>query len=149
MRSSTLVLAVVIALSATGVFAQEVAQATQGPAPKPPAAAGAEATKPTRGFFSSLGHNLKDDVKHLPRKNSLYFLVRGSAGALLVHPNDNKINRRLEGSGAAETFFKPRKIIGETPVLPAGVMAGYLIGRGKGNGRLQHLGRTRIDAEIL
>ncbi|HEX9366744.1 MAG TPA: phosphatase PAP2 family protein [Vicinamibacterales bacterium] len=149
MRSSTLVLAVVIALSATGVFAQEVAQPPQDPAQKPPAAVGEEATKPTRGFFSSLGHNLKDDVKHLPRKNSLYFLVGGSAVALLVHPNDNKINRRLEGSGAAETFFKPGKIIGETPVLAGAGMAAYLIGRGKGNGRLQHLGMDEIEAQIL
>jgi hypothetical protein len=36
-----------------------------------------------------------------------------------VHPYDDNINRRLEGSGAADTFFKPGKYIGQTPVLLA------------------------------
>src|SRR5438874_13100798 len=102
MRSST-VAALVFVFSSTGAFAQEpaqppqnpAAQAPQDPAQKPPAAVGEEGKKPTRGFLSSLSHNLVDDVKHLPRQNSVYFLAGGSAVALLVHPNDNKINRRL------------------------------------------------------
>ena len=148
MRSSTMA-AFVFALSATCVFAQDPVQPPPDPAQKPTAAVGEEATKPTRGFFSSLGHNLKDDVKHLPRKNSLYFLAGGSAVALLVHPNDNKINRRLEGSGAAETFFKPGKIVGQTPVLLGAGTAAYLIGRGRKNSRLQHLGMDEIEAQVL
>jgi membrane-associated phospholipid phosphatase len=150
MRSSTLALAVFITLSSSGVFAQETSPPPpQDPAQKPPAAVGEAGVKPTRGFLSSFGHNLADDVKHLPRKNSLYFLAGGGAIALLVHPNDNRINRRLEGSGAAETFFKPGKYIGETPTIVGAGVAAYLIGRGKGNGRLQHLGMDEIEASTL
>jgi PAP2 superfamily protein len=148
MRNSTLVLAVVIFLSSSGAFAQEAAPNPQDPAQKPPAAVG-EATKPTRGFFSALGHNLKDDVKHLPRKNSLYFLLGGSAAALAIHPEDNKINRRLQGVGAAETFFKPGKTIGQTGVLVGVGLASYVIGRVKKSDRAQHLGMDEIEAQLL
>jgi membrane-associated phospholipid phosphatase len=148
MRSSTPAAAFVF-LVATGAFAQEPAPPPQDPAPKPPAAVVEDGTTPSRGFFPALGHNLKDDFKHLPRKNTLYFLAGGGALALAVHPNDNKINRRLEGSGAAETFFKPGKYIGQTPVLLGAGAAAYLIGRHKGNGRLQHLGMDQIEAQLL
>jgi hypothetical protein len=158
MRSSTLLAAAAIFLSPTVTLAQTPVQqlpqpvqalATQDPQQKPPAAVGEEGKKPTRGFLSSLGHNLKDDVRHLPRKNSVYFLAGGSAVALLVHPNDNKINRRLEGSGAAETFFKPGKIIGQTPVLLAAGTTAYIVGRASGRNRLQHLGMDEIEAQLL
>src|SRR6266699_2515538 len=149
MRSSTLVLAFVMVLSSTGAFAQDPAPKPQDPAQKPPAAAGEAGVKPTRRFFPAFFHNLGDDVKHMPRKNSAFFLAGGGALALLVHPNDNKINRRLEGSGAAETFFKPGKFIGETPTIVGAGLAAYLIGRGKGNGRLQHLGMDELEASAL
>lgn len=150
MRSSTLLVALVILLSSSGsAIAQDTNQAPQDPAQKPPAAVGEEPARPARGFFSALGHNLKDDVKHLPRKNTLYFLAAGGAAALAIHPNDNKINRRLEGSGAAETLFKPGKYIGQTPILLGAGAAAYLIGRGKGNSRLQHLGMDEIEAQLL
>ena len=77
---NTLVLVVVILLSSTGAFAQDPAPAPQDPAQKPPAAVGEAGTKPTRGFLSSLGHNLKDDVKHLPRKNKHKFSFRCGGG---------------------------------------------------------------------
>jgi hypothetical protein len=162
MRSSTLVLVLSFVVSSTSGFAQDptpqkpVTQdpAAQKPAPpepgqKPPAAVGEEATKPTRSFLPALGHNLKDDVKHLPRKNSLYFLAGGSAIALAVHPYDDNINRRLEGSGVAETFFKPGKYIGQTPVLLAAGATAYILGRGTHNGHLQHLGMDEIEAQLL
>jgi hypothetical protein len=172
MRSSTLVLALSFVLTSTSGFAQDpaaqkpVAQdpapqkpATQDPAPqkpappepgqKPPAAVGEEGTKPTRSFLPALGHNLLDDLKHLPRKNSLYFLAGGSALALAVHPYDDNINRRLEGSGAAETFFKPGKYIGQTPVLLAAGATAYIVGRGTHSGHLQHLGMDEIEAQLL
>jgi len=151
MRSSTLAAALALLLSSGSVFAQEPAQPppAQDPAQKPPAAAGEAGVKPTRSFFPAFFHNLGDDLKHIPRKNSAYFLVGGGALALLAHPNDNKINRRLEGSGAAETFFKPGKFVGETPTIVGAGLAAYLIGRGTGNGRLQHLGMDELEASAL
>lgn len=150
MRNSTLVAAVVIFLSSSGsgAFAQDPPK-PQDPPQKPPVAAAEELTKPTRGFFSALGHNLKDDVKHLPRKNTAYFLAGGGALALAIHPADDWINRQLGGSGAVETFFKPGKYIGNTGVLLGAGAATYLIGRGKGSGRLQHLGMDQIEAQLL
>jgi hypothetical protein len=163
MRSSMVVVALSFLLTSTSVFAQDPAPpapATQQPATqkppdpkdpgqKPPAAVGEEGTKPTRSFFPALIHNLGEDVKHLPRKNSAYFLVGGGALALAIHPEDNKINRRLEGSGAAETFFKPGKYIGQTGVLLGAGAAADLIGRGKHSSWLQHLGMDEIEAQIL
>jgi PAP2 superfamily len=149
MRRSTVIVAVALVLSSTSVFAQAPAQPPQDPAQKPPAAVGEEGTKPTRGFLSSLGHNLKDDVKHLPRRNTAYFLAGGGALALLVHPNDNKINRRLEGSGSAETFFKAGKYVGEDYTIVGAGLGAYLIGRATGDNRVQHLGMDEIEASIL
>jgi membrane-associated phospholipid phosphatase len=167
MRSSTIVIALSFVLVSNGVFAQErAAQApaarapgaqdpaaqtppTQDPGQKPPAAVGEEGAKPTRRFLPALFHNLGEDVKHLPRRNTAYFLVGGGALALAVHPSDNKINRRLEGSGAAETFFKPGKVLGNTGFILGASAATYLLGRGKHSGRLQHLGMDGIEAQIL
>src|SRR5262245_2769607 len=61
-------------------------QAPQEPAPTPsaPEQVAAEA----RSFFSILVHNLGDDLKHLPRRNSVYFAAGGGALALAVHPYD-------------------------------------------------------------
>ncbi len=36
-----------------------------------------EPKKQTRGFVSAISHNLVDDVKHLPRRNSLYWFIPG------------------------------------------------------------------------
>src|SRR5205085_3873882 len=149
MRSPAVALALFFTLSCTGAFAQESTQPPQGPQRKPPAAVGEEGKKPTRSFASALVHNLGDDVKHLPRQNSVYWLAGGGALALAVHPNDNKINRRLEGSGLAETFFKPGKYVGETYTIVGAGLGAYLIGRGEGKGRLQHLGMDELEASIL
>ena len=148
-HGSAVIVAVALVLSSTSVFAQAPAQPPQDPAQKPPAAVGEEGTKPTRGFLSSLSYNLKDDVKHLPRRNTAYFLAGGGALALLVHPNDNKINRRLEGSGSAETFFKAGKYIGGDYVMVGAGLGAYLIGRATGDHRVQHLGMDELEASIL
>ena len=88
-----------VMLTPPAVLAQEAADAptpqTSTGGEKPPAAVGEEGKKPTRGFVSSLGHNLVDDVKHMPRWNSLYWLAGGGALALAVHPEDNEINQKI------------------------------------------------------
>ena len=53
-----------------------------------------------RSFLSTLVHNLGDDVKHLPRVNSLYWAAGGGAAALAVHPLDASLNQHLLGSTA-------------------------------------------------
>jgi hypothetical protein len=122
-------------------------QAPQGGGQK--VAAAEEAKKPERSFFSTLFHNLGDDVKHIPRRNSLYWLAAGSALALAVHPADDDINNRLRGSGAADTLFKPGKYLGSTPVVLGGSIATYIIGRKGDKPRVRHLGMDLIEATIL
>jgi membrane-associated phospholipid phosphatase len=116
---------------------------------KPPAAVGEAGVKPTRGFVSALGHNLVDDVKHIPRRNSAYWLAGGTALALAVHPEDGKINRRLLGNSTADSLFKPGKYIGNGAVIVGGSLATYTAGRWLKMPRLQHLGMDEIEGAIL
>src|SRR6476620_4775893 len=103
MRSSAAAFVLLVMLSATPSYGQETPQELTAqqdpqktpPEQKPPAAVGEAGKKPTRGFAKALFYNLGDVVKHMPRRNSLYWLAGGGAVALLIHPEDGKINRRL------------------------------------------------------
>jgi membrane-associated phospholipid phosphatase len=127
-----------------------------GPEQKPPAAVGEEGKKPTgdesakpaRGFFSALGHNLGDDVKHLPRRNTLYWFAGGAAAALAIHPEDKKINARLINS-STDGLWKPGHIIGNTAVIFGASAATYFFGRAKQYHRAQHLGMDLMEASLL
>lgn len=138
--------------------AQEPAQPSPAQEAAPPAppkesgeqvAAAEEQTKPSRAFFPALFHNLGDDIKKIPRKNTLYWLAGGSALALVVHPQDNTLNRRLRGSDGAEVFFKAGKYVGSMPVLLAASLGTYVVGRTHENSRVRHLGMDLIEATVL
>jgi len=126
--------------------AQEEAQ--QPKQEQPPAAVGEAQTKPTRGFFSALLHNLGDDVKHMPRMNSVYWLAGGAALAAIVHPEDHSINAHLVND-STNSLWIPGKIIGGTPTIVGASLATYIIGRAEGMNRLQHLGMDELEAAIL
>jgi membrane-associated phospholipid phosphatase len=108
-----------------------------------------EPAKPTRSFFPALAHNLVDDVKHIPRKNSLYWLAGGTGLALAVYPLDDEINDRISTSEGAKDFFVAGKYIGSLPVLMGAAASTYLIGRARDSRRGQHLGMDLIEANIL
>lgn len=146
MRSSAVALTLVLGLSASPVFAQDQ---QQPPEQKPPAAVGEIGKKPTRGFAKSLFYNLGDDLKHMPRKNSVYWLAGGSALALAVHPADQDINVRLKGSRAENNLWKPGSYIGEGYVVAPAAVATYVIGRWDHNDRVTHLGMDEIEGAIL
>lgn len=112
----------------------------QDPAPEP--------QKPTRGFMEALGHNLVDDVKHLPRRNSVYWLVGGGIAALAVHPLDDDLNRRLLGSDI-DNIFIPGKYIGATEVQVAAALTTYVVGRTRHQTRVQHIGMDLLEAQLL
>jgi len=112
-------------------------------------AAGEEQEKPTRSFFPALFHNLGDDLKHMPRRNSLYWLAGGGALAWAVHPEDGKINRRLLGSPTADKLFIPGKYIGSSTVILGAATATYLVGRYNDLPRARHLGMDIIEGTIL
>lgn len=126
-------------------------QPTPPEQPKPPAATGEEeANKPTRGFVSALIHNLSDDVKHMPRVNTAYWLAGGAVASLAVHPADDRLNQKLVGSsGAKEWWFRPGRVIGATPTVLGAGATFYVVGRVKGWTRAQHLGMDEIESALL
>jgi hypothetical protein len=108
-----------------------------------------EPEKPTRGFASALVHNMIDDVKHIPRRNSAYWLVGGTAAALSVHPFDQELNRHLVGSGEIGDAFIPGKYIGATETQIAASITTYIVGRARHQPRVQHIGMDLLEAQIL
>ena len=114
---------------------------------KPPAAVGEEeAAKPTRRFFPALGHNLVDDVKHIPRQNSVYWLGAGVGLALLAHPADKDVNAHLVGKSNP---FVAGQFMGQTYTVLGAASATYLVGRFTHSPRVQHLGMDEIEALAL
>jgi membrane-associated phospholipid phosphatase len=150
MRRNPLLIAVFVTFCAgrgISVWAQTTAPSDSEQ--KPPAAVGEAGVKPTRGFVSSLGHNLIDDVKHIPRRNSAYWLAGGAALAYGIHREDGVINRRLLGNDTVDTLFRPGKIVGNGGTVTAASFATYVAGRAMHKPRLQHLGMDEIEGAIL
>jgi membrane-associated phospholipid phosphatase len=163
MISRTLVLLVVVAWAGTAAAQTDVAiSSTDGTinAPSSPTATAAPAlaqpkassavnqgnTKPTRGFFPALGHNLIDDVKHIPRRNSVYWLGGGIGLAYAVHPIDHTFNAHLEGH---TNYFIAGQYIGEWYTILGAGAAAYAFGRAKDFPRTEHLGLDEIEGVIL
>jgi membrane-associated phospholipid phosphatase len=167
-RARTLIVAVVLCLGPAGfsaAWAEDLLalpphgealalpeQATGGGATQQPPQPDPEANRaerPDRGFFSTLFHNLGDDVKHMPRRNSVYWLVAGTGAALAIHPADDEITNRLGPSDTAETFFKAGKYIGASPTILAAAVTTYVVGRTKNSSKVKHLGMDLIEATII
>jgi acid phosphatase family membrane protein YuiD len=123
-------------------------QQPQAQPPDPTAAVQASAGKHHHGV-KGLFENLGDDVKHIPRKNSVYWLAAGSALALAVHPADDNINDKLVGSGFADKAFKPGKVVGSFPFMLATSVTTYLVGRAGDHPRAKHLGSDLFEAALL
>jgi membrane-associated phospholipid phosphatase len=123
---------------------QITASPEQTPAPATPSLP--VNTKPTRGFFSAFGHNVVDDVKHMPRRNSLYWLGTGVALAFAVHPADDTLNGRLSHD---HRFFAAGAVIGEMPTILSAAALTYTVGRVTNRPRAEHLGMDLIEATAL
>lgn len=162
MRSSTVTSVLCALLLSSGVAwaqaqqpdqgsQQSSTQAQQTPPKKdqPPAAVGEAGKKPIKDFPSALVHNLGDDFKHMPRKNSLYWLIGGSAVALAVHPADKSINAHLATSASANVLFKPGAVIGEGYFIIPAAAATYLFGRYDDEPRVMHLGMDEIEGSLI
>lgn len=108
-----------------------------------------EQAPPPRRFVSALLHNLVDDVKHIPRRNTIYWLAGGAALTAAVHPADKTLNTRLVGSGFADKAFKPGHIIGALPVQLGATAATYAVGAIRHQPRARHLALDLLEAQIL
>lgn len=141
-------------LDAPAYAIDEIAQDTQ-PSSTPPQGAGQkvaeaeEPAKPTRSFIPALFHNLGDDIKHIPRKNSIYWLAAGTAASLAVHPADDYLNNHLSTSPEAKDFFVVGKYLGSFPVLIGAAATTYLVGKGRSSQRGKHLGMDLIESTLL
>jgi len=112
-------------------------------------AAAEEPSKPTRSFIPALFHNLGDDVKHIPRRNTLYWLAWGTGVSLAIHPADDYLNNHLSTSDTASNVFRLGRYIGGFPVLIGTAGATYLVGKARSSRRGQHLGMDLIEATLL
>ena len=100
-------------------------------------------------FFRDMFKGMGESIRHIPRKNSLYWLGAGAGLALAVHAEDHEINDKLKGSGFADTAFKPGKYIGSLPVLFAAATTTYVVGRTNDHPKVRHLGMDLIQATLL
>ena len=112
-------------------------------------AAAEEPAKPTRSFIPALFHNLGDDIKHIPRKNTVYWLAAGTVASLAVHPADDYLNNHLSTSDTAKNVFTAGKYIGSLPVLLGASATTYIVGRTRHSRRGQHLGMDLIESTLL
>jgi membrane-associated phospholipid phosphatase len=135
-----------LAWIAPAAGAQDTAPPARPPKQEPVQAAPAS---PQRSFVSSLIHHLGDDLKHMPRRNSLYWLAGGTAGALAIHPLDDNINERFVGSDVADSLFTPGKVLGSSPFIVGAATITYLVGRMNAQPRVRHLGMDLIESTIL
>jgi membrane-associated phospholipid phosphatase len=126
---------------------QTLAELPQGTGQK--VAGAEEPAKPTRSFFPALVHDLGDDVKHIPRRNTLYWLAWGTGASLAIHPADDYLNNHLSTSDTAKNVFLLGKYIGSFPVLIGTAGTTYIVGRARGSRRGQHLGMDLIEATLL
>jgi hypothetical protein len=122
-------------------------ESASAPAPQEPVAV--KQTSEERGFVKSLFSQLGQDLKHIPRRNSLYWLAAGSGLALAVHPADDEINERLVGSDFADAFFAPGKVLGSSAFIISASAATYIVGRARNQPRVRHMGMDFIEATIL
>jgi membrane-associated phospholipid phosphatase len=141
-----------IILLAAALLAPRVATAQP---PTPPQTQGQkvaeaeEPAKPTRSFIPALFHNLGDDIKHIPRRNTLYWLAAGTAASLAVHPADDYFNNRLSTSDTAKNVFRAGRYIGSFPVLIGTAATTYIVGRSRDSRRGRHLGMDLIETTLL
>jgi membrane-associated phospholipid phosphatase len=139
--------AVVLTILAAPVSAAAQQASLQAPAPAAPAAP-AKPDPEEHGFVKGLFVNLGDDLKHVPRKNSLYWVAAGTALGLAVHPIDDDLNAHLAG-GFSDKFFAPGKVIGSFPFLLGTSIMTYVVGRAGDHPRVKHLGSDLLEATLL
>jgi membrane-associated phospholipid phosphatase len=141
--SSLAVAALLVTMSRTPVVVDRPVESAPVDAQKP------KDDPPPQRFVPTLLHNLVDDVKHIPRRNSVYWLAAGAAATAVIHPADKEINEQLTGWDSADAFFKPGHIIGSTPVQLGSSIATYIVGAVSDKPRVRHLGMDLIEAQLL
>ncbi len=104
------------------------------------------APTPRHTGVRALMKDLAEDVKHLPSKENAVWVGVGGGLALAVHPADDRLNRSLVGSDAADRVFRPGEVLGELPTLLGAATTIYAVGRFRDQPKVSHTGMDLIQA---
>ena len=105
-------------------------------------------TNPRRSPWK-LFKDIVKDFKHLPSKDTVYWLGSTGAIALALHPLDDDMNKRLSGSQGLSNFFEPGKIIGYGFVQIGTAVVTYTWGKVGKQPRVVHLGTDLLRAQAV
>jgi membrane-associated phospholipid phosphatase len=147
-RSRASVLAFLVVLAVTNSTSAAGQTPPGDPHANPKAVADAAADQP-KSFVGTLFRNMADDIKHLPRRNSVYWLAGGAALALAAHPYDKTVNARLLGSDVADSLFLPGHIVGATETQLGATAVLYLVARHREAPKAKHLAMDLLEAQLL
>ena len=98
---------------------------------------------PQTTSLRTLPHDVIEDFKHLPSRESLWIFGIGGALALSVHPADNDINAKLSDDHGT---FKAGKVIGNTGTLVGASLLTWGLGKMTGRQEASHLGLDALRA---
>jgi membrane-associated phospholipid phosphatase len=117
-------------------------QKTEAPAEKPPT--------PAHTGFRALFVGLKDDITHLPSKQSLQIAALGGGFALGARPFDVAVSTHLRNHhDLVNTIFAPGKYYGNTPEQIALSIGTWVIGRVLDKPKMSHLGMDLLRAQAV
>ena len=98
--------------------------------------------------FERVLHNLWHDIRSLPSIETLAILGAGGAGALIVHPYDERV-----ADWAAKTEYSSYSplgdILGEGWVQATAALGTYAVGRLTKERKVTHIGSDLIRAQLL
>jgi membrane-associated phospholipid phosphatase len=108
-----------------------------------------EPPTPPTGIHALLD-GLKEDVRHLPSKPSLYLTLIGGGLAAAVHPVDQTFNVRLRShSDFVNGVFTPARYYGNVPEQLTLSIGTYAFGRMVNKPRVSHLGMDLLRAQAV
>jgi hypothetical protein len=148
--TASLVIAVVT-LAATQASAQPPAPRTP-PAKSKPLFVAPDLTRATdepRSVWSDLFVDTAQEVRQLPSRDSLGWLAIGGAAALLSHPADPDVTRRLASSEPLHETLEAGAIVGSTPAQLGAALVTYALGRAIDKPRVRDVGADLVQAQLL
>lgn len=101
---------------------------------------------PRHTGIQAMAKHIITNFKYLPSIENLYWAGTGGGLALIAHPFDDNVNRKVVGNNTAEHIFKAGEVIGELGTLLGGASAVYAVGRIKDRPKVSHLGMDLIEA---
>jgi membrane-associated phospholipid phosphatase len=115
------------------------ASAQEGPPPTPEPPARPSPARPFGDAFR--------DMRHLPTRDNLDWLVIGLGAAIAGHSADSRIAGNWPEQ--ASPMFKPGSIIGGTPLQLGAAFGTYMIGRAANSPRATSVGGDLVRAQLL